>query len=596
MSNIDHFTSVTFKHFKAFKNFSVALSDFNILVGPNNSGKSTILSAFRILYEGIRKATSRNAEYIENLYTGNWGYRIELASLPLANENIFYNYDDSTPAIIKFRLHNSKELHLYFRKINECFLYCDTKRKQVRSPSQFKSEYNVKIGFVPVLGPVEHFEPLYQKEAARLALITPTASRNFRNIWYYYKEYFEDFRKLIQTTWPGMDIQLPELDYSYERTRLFMFCPEERFPREIYWAGFGFQVWAQMLTFIVQSKDSSIFIIDEPDIYLHSDLQRQLVSILKSLGPDILIATHSTEIISEADPDDILVVNKKSHSAHRIKNPAQLQSIFGILGSNLNPTLTQLAKTKRVVFVEGKDFQLLSIFARKLGKEQVAIRADFATIPVEGFNALKVAQMSEGIEITLGSKIAKAIIFDRDYRTKNKVQETLKELSKISSLAWIHSRKEIENYLLIPSAIERSIRNQIEDRNKRTGDNIQFNEDLIDIFKGITESLKTYTMSQLILKQKEDIHSISPHLDETTITKNILEDFEKLWNNIEERLSIVSGRKVFSALNAYLQENYKITLTPNRIITYMKQKEIPEELKELIEKLNDFSKIDSRSI
>ena len=30
-----------------------------------------------------------------------------------------------------------------------------------------------------------------------------------------------------------------------------------------------------------------------------------------------------------------------------------------ILGSNLNPILTQLAKTKRVLFVEGKDFQIL---------------------------------------------------------------------------------------------------------------------------------------------------------------------------------------------------------------------------------------------
>jgi len=319
-----------------------------------------------------------------------------------------------------------------------------------------------------------------------------------------------------------------------------------------------------------------------------------LVSILKSLGPDILIATHSTEIISEADPDDILVVNKKYNSAHRIKNPTQLQSIFGILGSNLNPTLTQLAKTKRVVFVEGKDFQILSLFARKLGKEQVAIRADFATIPVEGFNALKVVQMSEGIEITLGCKIAKAVIFDRDYRTENKVNETLEELNKFSSLAWIHSRKEIENYLLIPSAIERAIRNHVADRNRRTGDNIEFNENVLDTLNRITEELKVYTMSQIILKQKEYIHSKNPLLDDSTITEGILKDFESMWGNIEERLIIISGKKVFSALNTYLQENYKITLTPNRIIALIKENEIPEELKELIRKLDEFRKIDSK--
>ena len=96
-------------------------------------------------------------------------------------------------------------------------------------------------------------------------------------------------------------------------------------------------------------------------------LQRQLVSILRDLGPDIVLATHSTEIISEVDADVLLNINKRFRSARRIKNTQELQQVFSVLGSNLNPTLTQLAKTKRVVFVEGKDFQIIARFARKLG-------------------------------------------------------------------------------------------------------------------------------------------------------------------------------------------------------------------------------------
>jgi predicted ATP-dependent endonuclease of OLD family len=67
-----------------------------------------------------------------------------------------------------------------------------------------------------------------------------------------------------------------------------------------------------MLTCVLRAKDDSLLVIDEPDIYLHSDLQRQLLNILHDLGPDILIATHSTEIIVEAERGDIIVVNKKS--------------------------------------------------------------------------------------------------------------------------------------------------------------------------------------------------------------------------------------------------------------------------------------------
>lgn len=141
-----------------------------------------------------------------------------------------------------------------------------------------------------------------------------------------------------------MDIKRPEVDMSHDEPLLRMFCPEERMDREIFWAGFGFQVWCQMLTFMVNNKAASLFMIDEPDIYLHSDLQRQLVTALRALGPDILIATHSTEIISEADPDEILVVTKKARSAKRVGDPSQLRSIFMTLGSNLNPTLTQFAQ------------------------------------------------------------------------------------------------------------------------------------------------------------------------------------------------------------------------------------------------------------
>ena len=56
MNDQVHFTFVRFHRYKAFRDYSISLHHFNILVGPNNSGKSTVLGAFRILAEGIRKA------------------------------------------------------------------------------------------------------------------------------------------------------------------------------------------------------------------------------------------------------------------------------------------------------------------------------------------------------------------------------------------------------------------------------------------------------------------------------------------------------------------------------------------------------------
>lgn len=588
MTSLHHFTSVHFKNFKAFKDYWVSLNEFNVLVGPNNSGKSTILGAFRILSEGMRKAKSKRPTIVAGPEHETFGYHISLDEVPIATENIFTDYDDSNPAQVKFRLSNGNELLLFFPSIGSCYLICKTKSAEIRTTTQFKKEFNATIGFVPVLGPVEHNELLYQREAARLALLTHRASRNFRNIWYHYRENFEKFRELLRSTWPGMDIEPPEIDLSTKKPRLHMFCPEGRIPREIFWAGFGFQVWCQMLTFIVSSSESSLFIIDEPDIYLHSDLQRQLVSVLKNLGPDILIATHSIEIISESDSDDLLVINKSYQSAKRIKDPTQLQKVFQILGSNLNPILTQLAKNKRALFVEGKDFQILSKFARKLNKNQVANRSDFTVISVEGFNPEKVKDFSKGIALTLGTQIITSVVFDRDYRSDIEVNVLQADLKKTNKLAHIHQRKEIENYLLESQAIEKAINKKLLDRKKRIGDAIKFEEQVDDLLEKITSPLRHKTEAQYISKRLSFEKNVYPNLDDSTITEKIMMEFEEQWEKIENRLCIVPGKQVFSLLNKYLQENYKITLTFSQVIDGFSPDNVPDEISSLIESIDLF--------
>ncbi|MBI4850143.1 MAG: hypothetical protein HY808_16470 [Nitrospirae bacterium] len=320
-------------------------------------------------------------------------------------------------------------------------------------------------------------------------------------------------------------------------------------------------------------------------------MQRQLVGLLKGIDADVLIATHSTEIISEADPGDLLIVNKKSLSAKRIKDPSQLQSVFGVLGSNLNPTLTQLAKSRRAVFVEGKDFQILSAFSRKLGKQELANRSDFAVIPVEGFNPQKVNDFSKGIELTLGGKLLKAVIFDRDYRSKDETDKEITQLKKIVDFAHIHTRKEIENYLLEPAAIERALLQRITEHNKRTDEAVKYEERIEDILERLTGTLKSKISGQFLSKRAEYDKAKSPGLDLSTINQKLLEEFDELWTVLPKRLEIVPGKEILSQLNQYLQANYKVTLTALIIISAMKKDEAPEEIKTLIENLDEFRKM-----
>lgn len=585
-----HFTAVRFRNYKAFRSYSVNLAEFNILVGANNAGKSTVIGAFRILAEGIRRAQHRKAEYNDSAAIRGYCYPVNLSDLPVSTENVFTNYDDSEVAVVEFSLSTGDKLKLVFPEQDACYLVCVTKGKPVTTPSDFKRVFDVAVSFVPVLGPVEHEEQLNTQETARRALLTHRASRNFRNIWHYFPEGFDQFRLLIQETWPGMDIQPPELRMGAGSPKLDMFCPEERVPRELYWAGFGFQVWCQMLTFISKASPGSLLIIDEPDIYLHSDLQRQLVGLLRDRPGDVLVATHSTEILAEAESGEIVVLNKKGTSAHRVKNPTQLQELFGSLGSNLNPTLTQLAKTKKAVFVEGEDFSLIAAFARKIGKSSLANRTGFAVIPAHGFNPSRVTDFSDGMETTLSVKIRRGVIFDRDYRPESTVAALKAELEKKNDFVWVHGRKELENFLLVPAALERAVHTRIKASKERGGQPKELTSGIVELLEVITAEMKSEVYGQYNASGVRALCELNKGLDHATASATVHRELEERWADLGERLMLVPGKALLARLNDLLQQRCGISITTNSIVAAMRNDEIPEEMTRLIGALADFAK------
>lgn len=585
-----HYVKVHFHKFKAFEDFTLNVRSFNILVGPNNAGKSTIISAFRILAAGLRKANARRANLLHGPSGLTPAHKIELGPLSVAGENVFFNYDDSEAATVTFDLSNKSSLTLYFPERETCYLIPNALGRSADTPSEFRKLFDCPIGFVPVLGPVDADEQLYNEEAARLALFNYRAARNFRNIWWYFKDAFPQFREAIRSTWPGMDVKPPELDTSGEKPLLRMYCPEERIDREIVWSGFGFQVWCQMLTHLIQAKESSIFLIDEPDIYLHSDLQRQLVGLLRMLGPDILIATHSTEIITEAERGEIALINKKRRHAKRIIDQGDIEAVFTELGSNANPILTQLAKTKKAVFVEGLDFQILSQFARRLGSDLVANRACFGVLTMEGFNPERAKTLKEGIELTLGSKVRSVAMLDRDFRSKAECKFLSKQGDGFCEWVRIYARKEVENFLLVPSALDRAIERKIADREKRTGSKCAKPRNAMDMLNEFREQQRKYILSRHIefskrfeLKQGKKSHS-------EVLTEQAIEAFEKEWVADDGVFGLVPGKSALSAINKELQENCSINITPSVVISAMREEEIPAEMQSLIADLNVFAR------
>ena len=48
---------------------------------------------------------------------------------------------------------------------------------------------------------------------------------------------------------------------------------------------------------------------------MHADLQRKLIRLLKGRHHQVIVATHSVEIMAEVDAQDVLIINRMAESA-----------------------------------------------------------------------------------------------------------------------------------------------------------------------------------------------------------------------------------------------------------------------------------------
>ncbi len=128
----------------------------NIMVGPNNCGKSTIISSFRILDVGLKIAFAKSAIRIPSFNGGyTFGHQISENHIPVAVENVHTNYGD-IDSRIEFRVSNGNKFFLYFPVEGGCFISWKTEGRSIRTPGLLRQAFPISIQVVPVLGPLEH--------------------------------------------------------------------------------------------------------------------------------------------------------------------------------------------------------------------------------------------------------------------------------------------------------------------------------------------------------------------------------------------------------------------------------------------------------
>lgn len=163
-------------------------------------------------------------------------------------------------------------------------------------------------------------------------------------------------------------------------------------------------------------------------------------------------------------------------------------------------------------------------------------------------------------------------------------------MSKGNYFAHIHSSKEIENFLIIPSAIKAAIEDKLREYNAKSNKSKSFDESINDLLSNLTNEFKNKVQAQLQSHRLKFEKQFNPKLDNSTIIESSLTEFDDLWGDLSKRLKIIPGKEYLSNLNQYLQDNYGIAISYTNIINNINKTNFPEELKLLLMDIEKFRK------
>lgn len=577
---------IELENFKRFNRYSISARAGNILVGPNNSGKSSILDALRLLDACFRYTKTQKTKLLNTEKGFFDGFEIPESYLPFDLANVTNNYN-AEDAKLTFHHTNGSTAYIWLHPNRTVRFIVDNKGKRFSTAKKFRDAFPIEFIIVPQLSPLEAEEPLVADATVQRNRTTRLAARSFRNIWYRQDEAeFSKFKERVERAWPTVKLQPPELLKS-QPPRLEMFFEENRITREIQWAGFGFQVWLQIHTHLLRGSSDAVLVLDEPDIYLHPELQHRLYHDIKEMFPQYFLATHATEIINEADSSAIVVIDRRGRSGKRIRTDNDYESMLSYIGSAENADFAKISKVKKVAFVEGNEVRLLRRLAGTANLEKLSSDQSSPVFKLGGFSQWRRAQHTVwAFRELLGIDIKVACLFDRDYRCKKEIEAFIHEMKESGIDCYVLGRKEIENFLLVASAIARALNSKLKLKDPEF---TPISEETIQSYiDDECEKYRTELSAQIsthVLKFEKETGS---SLDPSTIVTNSLREFEHAWSSVSGRIALCPGKDVLGGILNRITKEYKVSLSANAIASQMRGDEIDPEFREILIALDAF--------
>jgi energy-coupling factor transporter ATP-binding protein EcfA2 len=562
---------VELDHFKAFERFTLSLRGDAYLAGPNNAGKSTLIAAIRTGAKMLRYAEQRAATF-SVLDKGNrvTAHIFGSGRFGLVEDNLRYEFRE-IEARLGLRFPNGVRLTAVWPPDPELdpFFYVLDGDVSLTTPREVRQAVP-SIGIVPVLSPVDDQEgELTSKKYARENLDGRLASRHFRNQLLLLEDEptdtdYDAFLAFIEPWVPELRLDRIATRYSSDGAYLDLFFKERgsRIEKEVFWAGDGLQIWLQILLHVFRLRTADVIVLDEPDVFLHPDLQRRLVRLLDSVGAQAITATHSPELLAEAPPESVVWIDKGRRRSIRAPDDEVLVELVGAIGTQFNIRLARAIRATRVLFVEGDDMKLLRHLAETVGATNLSREIDMAVIPLQGYsNWDRIEPFAWLVRDLLRGSVEVFVALDRDYRSDGDARSVKARLRAIGVDAHIWRRKELESYLLDPEVI---------------ADVVGITPaEAIGYLSAATETLEAFVADRVGSERARH----EPPAARAAIAKDARAEIASIWKSADRRCHLCPAKEVLSRVNQQLVRDGHKAVSFQRLARSMNSDCVPSEMR-----------------
>jgi len=478
--------NISVKNFKSFKDTGeISLGKSTVLIGSNNTGKTTLLQAIALWHLATKKILEKNRQKktksadSKDERKGIAITRKEIFALPTKDLRNIWHELTVTPLIeIHVTLFFEEEdfdLAIQLKHHGEELIYAKAivgkNNKILEKPEIFD---RLNIAFLPTMSGLLPSESRFLDQEAIDARIGEGLTGSvLRNICYRISdpEVFSN-SDLIQNkkrNWDSLvknmkdlfavELYKPEMAGNGDIEIFYSKDFKEKNPTklEIANSGRGMQQVLLLLSYLMV-KPNSILLLDEPDAHLEVLKQREVYKLLKELSSQnnsqIIAASHSEIVLEEAINHDEVIAFYPNSTQKNIDSNTKKQLVDSLKVIKIEDYY-YAEKTRFILYIEGStDFDILKAFATKLNHElkeylndDKVFRYEFADKEKKSngakmhFKAIK-ETISDG-------KIYGIILLDGDNKSAN---DSDSEVENLKQARW--KKYEIENYFFSPETLK----------------------------------------------------------------------------------------------------------------------------------------------